>query len=206
MNRSVRAWARLSARATVSRVVAEASGTEARCRASASGSASAAALAGKLVGDIEPVRHAVDPGRFGVRIAVRRRRPPQRLAERGLRADHAADGVAGHAAGQPQHADDPFRRRLELAALRRPGFVRRDQSLGDFLEIAVGVLEGLFELGDQRRRRLVGDEMARELLRRCAARSPDGARDRRARRGLARRRCRDSACRARSARRARASA
>src|SRR5215472_16500641 len=38
-------------------------------------------VSGKLVGNVEPVRDAVDPGRFGIGPAVRRRRPPQRFAE-----------------------------------------------------------------------------------------------------------------------------
>ena len=58
---------------------------------------------------------------------------------------------------------DPFRRRLELGALRRPGFVGRHQGFGDIFQVAVAVAEGLCELGDERRRRLVGNKVAREL-------------------------------------------
>ena len=93
MTRSASAWLRLSARATVWRVSAEASGPS-PLSSSASGSAPRHA-AGKFVGDIDAVRHAVDPGRFGVGLAVRRRRPPQRLAERGLRIHDAADRDIG---------------------------------------------------------------------------------------------------------------
>ena len=56
---------------------------------------SARHAAGEFVGDVDAVRHAVDPGRFGVGIAVRRRRPPQRLAERRLRIHDAADRDIG---------------------------------------------------------------------------------------------------------------
>ena len=63
----------------------------ARCREARGSALLAASRPANPVGDIEPARHAVDPGRFGVGIAVRRRRPPQRFAERRLRAQHAAD-------------------------------------------------------------------------------------------------------------------
>src|SRR6185312_14443685 len=45
--------------------------------------------AADLVGDIEALGEAVDPGGAIVGEALRRRRPPQRLAEQILRVDHA---------------------------------------------------------------------------------------------------------------------
>ena len=93
-----------------SRVSVEASGPR-PLSSSASGSVSGGKAAGKFIGDVQPMRHAVDPRRFGIGKAVRRRRPPQRLAQRSLRADHAADrdacrSRAGQAAASPMiHSD-----------------------------------------------------------------------------------------------------
>ena len=65
--------------------------------------------------------------------------------------------------GGAQRRHDPFARALDLGLLRRPGLRRGDQRLRHLLEVAVGVEKALRQPLDQRRRRLVGDEMAREL-------------------------------------------
>ena len=119
---------------------------------------------GKLIGDVEPAWHAVDPGRFRIGIAVRRRRPPQRLAEQALGAQHPADGIVRLHAGQAKHRDQPSRRNFKLAARRHPRLVGRHQRPGDLLEIAVAVHERSGKRGDQRGRRLVGNEMAGQLV------------------------------------------
>ena len=68
-------------------------------------------------------------------------------------------------ASHMQDAGDPFRRTFQFGALRRPAFVCQDQSLSNLPKIAIRILERLLQLGDQRRRRFIGDEMARQLLR-----------------------------------------
>ena len=114
--------------------------------------------------------------------ALRRGRPPERLARcvQRLQMRAAARALRRSRAGR----DQPFARPLELRGAR-PGLRRLDQRLGDCLRSPSRVEEALRQPLDQRRRRLVGDEMARELARDMRARSPDGARDRPARRGPA---------------------
>ena len=94
--------------------------------------------------------------------------------------------------------------RLILALLRRPGFRRGDQRLGDLLQVAVGVEEASASAARPapaaaRRRRNGARAWSRH-----ASRSPDGAPDRRAPRGPARRRVSDRPCRTPSAGPARA--
>ncbi|MGB6445963.1 MAG: hypothetical protein WBF47_12405 [Xanthobacteraceae bacterium] len=67
-------------------------------------------------------------------------------------------------AAEPNDSSDPFGGKLQLLPLRCPGLVRCYQRLGDFLEIAVAILESFGELADQARRRGVGDEVGRKLL------------------------------------------
>src|SRR5215212_11701928 len=72
------------------------------------------------VGDVEALGEPIDPGCLVIGEALRRRRPPQRLAELSLRANHT-DRIAPHA-GRAPHRHDPLARTFELAARFGPRF------------------------------------------------------------------------------------
>ncbi len=116
----------------------------------------------ELIGDVEALRQAVEPGRALVGEPLGSRRPPQRLAQEVVRLHHRVD-VGRRDARGAQHPDDPFARTLELGARRLPRFRRCHQRLRHLLQIALGGEEALGQPLDQRGRRLIGDEMAREL-------------------------------------------
>ncbi len=130
---------------------------------------------------------------------LRRRRPPQPLAEirHAPRRTRRAHPARRRSRARPTISHSLGR--LSLTALLVPGLGRGDQRPGDFLQVAVGVEKALRQPLDQRRRRLVGAEMPRELVRRHARRSPDAAQDRRAPPAPARRRLPDRSCRSPSA-------
>ena len=77
---------------------------------------------GEIVGDVEPPPHAVDPGRFVVRIAFGRRGAPQAPRRAGVCPAGEPRGIGVRDAGGPHHADDPFARALEFGGGLRPGF------------------------------------------------------------------------------------
>ena len=178
----------LSARATVLARLRRRRAARARRRTPRIGRAAGHAVR-KLIGDVEPLRQAVEPGGVVVGKALRRRRPPQRLAEQVVRLHHRSD--VGRPAPMARSARrDPFARPLEPCARRRPtlrGAVT--SALRHLLEVAVGVEKALASRSTRaaaaRRRRNGGRACARR-----AARSPDGARDRRAPPAPAPRRCR----------------
>src|SRR5439155_17086862 len=107
---------------------------------------------------------AVDPACLVVRITLGRRRAPQRLAEQ-LLARGETRGIDDGDTCRAYHAGYPFARTLELRSWPAPRVIRRHHRDRDLLEIALGVAKGLGDLLDQRRRRLVRHEMARELCR-----------------------------------------
>ena len=146
---------------------------------------------GDAVGDVEPLRQAVDPGRLLVGKAFRRRRAPQR-ARRDRPAPPARRRGSGATPIARQADDQPLARTLELVRGVDPGLRRLDQRLGQLLEIAVGVEEALRSAA---RPAPAADRRRRNGARACARharRSPDGAPGRRARRDPARRRRRRS--------------
>ena len=116
----------------------------------------------KGVGDLEPLaptRRATprcrrkSPSAPAAATTARRARPaPARMRT-----------MSPGSPGRTQRRDDPFARPLDLGLLRRPGFGRRDQRLRHLLEVAVGVEKTLRQPIDERRRRVVGNEMARQL-------------------------------------------
>ena len=119
--------------------------------------------AARAVGDVEPLREAVDPGRS------RRRSPsgadgrhsgsPSRCAPAGCGA--CRRGVTPTAR---RRADDPLARPLELGARRRPRPPARSTSVFAISFRSPSVSRKRFDSrSTSARRRLVGDEMAREL-------------------------------------------
>jgi len=117
----------------------------------------------KSVGDVQPLREAVEPGGILVGKTFGRRRPPQRLSEQVPRLDDPADLAS--LPGRPQRRYNPFPRPLDFRLLRGPGLGSGDQHLRDFFEVAVSIEEALRQPMDQRRWRVVGNEVARELCR-----------------------------------------
>ena len=112
---------------------------------------------------------AAAPGRRA-RPPARRRSPSAPAAATAARRDSAMR--LQHAAARPAQrrsrasaAISHSLGRLSLPRSRVPGLRRVDQRLRDLLQVAVGVEETLRQPLDQRRRRLVGDEVARELAR-----------------------------------------
>ena len=151
-----------------SRVSADASGPSA-LSSSATGSSRSADAAGECVGDVEPLRQAVDPCRLRSRksrsapadaTAARRATPAPactRAASRARRSGASAEMI--HSVGRLSlvrcGVQDSGAATSVLAISFRLPSVSRKRSR---------------QLVDQRRRRLVGDEMARELgAHMCAA-------------------------------------
>ena len=92
-------------------------------------------------GDVEPRLHAL---RRGPRVAdvgkaVRASRLPERHAQETQRLQ-VKPWVVRLKSGRPRRGDDEFERRANLAALRRPGAVVRDERRDDHREVAVAVL------------------------------------------------------------------
>ena len=120
---SASACGRLSARAMVCARLGRGQRAERRRRPAPADRAVADAL-GELVGDVEPLRQPVEPGRFVVGEALRRRRPPQRLAQQRCAPAACARYRAARRRSSAQRRHDPFARPLELGARGVPGFRR----------------------------------------------------------------------------------
>ena len=178
------AW--LSARATARRVSAEASGPSA-VSASPSDRAVRPSRWAKVLAMSSRCAKPVEPGGILVGEAFgaggRHSGSPSRFRPR-----HAAD-VAGES-GARADGDDPFARPLELGALRRPRLRAPRPAPWPAPSDRRRCRGSAAPAVDQRRRRLVGDEVAGELGRDVPRGRRDGARGRRAPRGPARRRCR----------------
>ena len=124
----------------------------------------AAGERGQALRQLDPTHQRVGRGPAGADVVVagRRSRSPRRLTElRQHRRDRAVVQVAPAEAAQRRQR--PFPRRLELGRRRLPGLGRFDQGAIDAGQIAAAALEGVGETLDQRRRRLVAGEMARQL-------------------------------------------
>ena len=121
------------------------------------------------VGDFEPLRQAVQPGRVVVGETLGRRRPPQRLAEQVCdpRRCGAISAPLMPVARSTATIHSPGRLILACSGAQDSGAV--DQRLGDLLEVAVGIEEALGQPLHQRRRRIVGDEMGKRDFTFCAA-------------------------------------
>ena len=143
IKRSANAWVRLSARAIVSTRVGGCERAKA-CFKQQQADRRPAARVCKFVGDIKPARHAVDPSRFGIGLSVRRRRAPQRLAERGLKVHQPANiepigggdlrsmtllDSAGAALATRSALEIHSTGGLKFCSLRRPGLHRPSPAL-----------------------------------------------------------------------------
>ena len=124
---------------------------------------------GKSVGDVEPLRQTIQPGGIVVGKALRRRRPPQRLAQQVQPANNPLDiALLPRCA---QSADNPFGRTLDLNLFWFPRFRRGDQRLRHFLEIAISLDKPRCQPVDQCWRWIVRDKVAGELGRDMPCRS-----------------------------------
>ena len=114
--------------------------------------------------DVEPQLHALGRGpcRIGIGKSVRPGRRPQRLAQQ-IEAAEIAAGIVRNARQQPPGRDQEFVRAAHLGQRRLPGLVGIHQRHRQRLEVAVGFAEHVLQPRHQRRRRIVGDEMAGEF-------------------------------------------
>ena len=115
------------------------------------------------IGDVEPRRQAVHPGRLLVGESLRRRRPPQRLAEQFMRLQQRAAISAARArrAQSSPMIHSPGRLSLLRGASQASG--DGTSAFAISLRLPSVSTERLRQPLDQPRRRLVGHEMARQL-------------------------------------------
>ena len=165
MNRSASACSRDSARSMVSNGVRRRRLAERRLQRGERLGGAAHPLAHRP-GDVEPRLHALrrGPGVADVGKAVRAGRLPERHAHE-IESLQVKPWVVRLKTGRSRRGDDKFERRADLAALRSPGAVVRDERRDDDRKVAVAVLKPPRECGDEIGRRVVGDEMAHELHR-----------------------------------------
>ena len=144
-----------------------------------------AIAARKLVGDVEPLREAVEPGRALVGESFRR--AAAATAARRAGCAPASRGPDVGPASRRSARSAPMIHSLGRLSLLR-GASQASGAVTSALAISLrspSVSRKRFaSRSTSARRRLVGDEMARELASPHASRSPDGARGRRARAAL----------------------
>ena len=132
-------------------------------RRRASGSTRSATRSAKLLAISSRWPRPSIQAAFVVGKALRRGRPPQRLAEQCLTARSNAPGVGGAHAGRAQHRHHPLARPLDLgcAGVQASGAVTSAFAIS-FRSPSVS-RKRLASRSTSARRRLVGDEMPREL-------------------------------------------
>src|ERR1700730_8065364 len=113
---------------------------------------------GKLVGNVEALGNAIHPRLAVVVEALRRRGPPQRLAEEVMGLDERLC-IRRRGAGRTQNCEHPFARALELCARCAPGFGCSDQRFRHLPQVPIGLGNPLRQAINQGARRLVRDEM-----------------------------------------------